>query len=194
MRTLILGGTHFVGRATAELAVAAGHDVAVLHRELTSGSPRGAVHLQADRSVPGALPGAVRGRTWDWVLDTWSGAPAVVAEAAGPSAPRRRPTPTSGAARCIAGRLRTAPMNPLQSSTATQPTPGPPWRCFEPGRTHSSPGRAHPRAVRGHRAASMVARSRRARRQGVRTGTVRSAAAVHRFARPRRVDARVCCR
>jgi NAD(P)-dependent dehydrogenase (short-subunit alcohol dehydrogenase family) len=32
MRTLFIGGTRFVGRAMAEAAVAAGHDITLLHR------------------------------------------------------------------------------------------------------------------------------------------------------------------
>jgi 2'-hydroxyisoflavone reductase len=48
MRILIIGGTRFAGHAMAEAALAAGHDVSLLHRHETSEHP-GATHLLADR-------------------------------------------------------------------------------------------------------------------------------------------------
>jgi 2'-hydroxyisoflavone reductase len=48
MRILIIGGTRFVGHAMAEAALAAGHDVSLLHRNATEELP-GATHLLADR-------------------------------------------------------------------------------------------------------------------------------------------------
>ena len=47
MRILIIGGTRFAGHAMAEAALAAGHDVTLLHRHETSELP-GATHLLAD--------------------------------------------------------------------------------------------------------------------------------------------------
>jgi 2'-hydroxyisoflavone reductase len=48
MRILIIGGTRFVGHAMAEAALAAGHDVSLLHRNPTD-ELSGATHLLADR-------------------------------------------------------------------------------------------------------------------------------------------------
>ena len=82
MRLLVLGGTHHVGRAVVETAVARGDDVTTLNRGLTGRQPPGARALHADRTDPAALAGALGGGSWDAVIDTWSGAPRVVADAA----------------------------------------------------------------------------------------------------------------
>ncbi|MDT9683580.1 reductase [Streptomyces sp. TRM76323] len=82
MRLLILGGTEFVGRAVAEAALARGWEVTVFHRGRHE-PPPGAAVLRGDRSVPdGAGLSALRGGTWDAVVDTWSGAPFAVRDAA----------------------------------------------------------------------------------------------------------------
>jgi 2'-hydroxyisoflavone reductase len=86
MRLLILGGTEFVGRAVAEDALARGWDVTVLHRG-TKPSPPGATALHGDRTAPDGLA-ALAGGSWDLVVDTWSGVPAVVRESARLLAPR----------------------------------------------------------------------------------------------------------
>src|SRR5829696_6024680 len=57
MRLLVLGGTHFVGRAGVEA-------------------------LHADRLRSGDLGRALDDRTWDAVIDTWAGAPVVVRDSA----------------------------------------------------------------------------------------------------------------
>jgi 2'-hydroxyisoflavone reductase len=75
LRVLILGGTHFVGRAIAEVALAGGHQVTVLNRGLTGHVTPEATHIRVDRTDTEALRSALTGRTWDWVVDTWSGAP-----------------------------------------------------------------------------------------------------------------------
>jgi len=82
MRLLVLGGTHHVGRAVVETAVARGDDVTTLNRGLTGHQPAGARALHADRTDPAALSSALGGGSWDAVIDTWSGAPRVVAGAA----------------------------------------------------------------------------------------------------------------
>ena len=83
MRLLVLGGTHHVGRAVVETAVARGDDVTTLNRGLTGHQPQGARACRADRTEPAALAGALRREgSWDAVIDTWSGAPRVVAGAA----------------------------------------------------------------------------------------------------------------
>jgi 2'-hydroxyisoflavone reductase len=82
MRLLVLGGTHHVGRAVVETALARGDEVTTLNRGLTGRQPPGARALRADRTDPAALAGALGGESWDAVIDTWSGAPRVVADAA----------------------------------------------------------------------------------------------------------------
>ena len=81
MRLLILGGTEFVGRAVTEVALRRGWDVTVFHRGRHA-APPGVTALHGDRSEPGGLAALAEGE-WDAVVDTWSGAPAAVAEAAG---------------------------------------------------------------------------------------------------------------
>lgn len=89
MRLLVLGGTHHVGRAVVEAAVARGDEVTTLNRGVSGRQPPGARELHADRTDPAALrqalgsPGGRAEPTWDAVIDTWSGAPRVVADAAG---------------------------------------------------------------------------------------------------------------
>jgi 2'-hydroxyisoflavone reductase len=82
MRLLVLGGTHHVGRAVVETALARGDEVTTLNRGLTGRQPPGARALHADRTDPAALASALGGESWDAVIDTWSGAPRVVADAA----------------------------------------------------------------------------------------------------------------
>lgn len=95
MRILILGGTRFLGRALAECALSRGWDVTCLHRGVTGRPPDGVTVLHADRTRPGQLRAAVShglaaagADSWDLVVDTWTGAPRVAAEAAAELAPR----------------------------------------------------------------------------------------------------------
>lgn len=81
-RLLVLGGTHFLGFAVAADAVTRGWDVTVVHRGRNA-PPRGARSIIADRTGPDAMTTAALGqRSWDMVVDTWSGEPAPVAAAA----------------------------------------------------------------------------------------------------------------
>ncbi|GGL12128.1 NAD-dependent epimerase/dehydratase family protein [Mangrovihabitans endophyticus] len=80
MRVLVLGGTGFVGRAVAEAAVAHGHRVTVFNRGRRAPVP-GVRAVAGDRAGPQGLA-ALGGACWDAVVDTWSGAPRVVREAA----------------------------------------------------------------------------------------------------------------
>jgi len=82
MRLLVLGGTHHVGRAVVEEALARGDEVTTLTRGVSGEPAAGAVALHADRTDPVALRAALGGREWDAVIDTWSGAPAVALDAA----------------------------------------------------------------------------------------------------------------
>jgi 2'-hydroxyisoflavone reductase len=91
MRLLVLGGTHHVGRAVVEAALARGHKVTTLNRGVSGHQPPGALARHGDRTDPAALRAALSSPprnsrsgdgTWDAVIDTWSGAPRVVADAA----------------------------------------------------------------------------------------------------------------
>jgi nucleoside-diphosphate-sugar epimerase len=82
MRLLVLGGTHHVGRAVVESALARGDDVTTLTRG-ESGPPAGGANARyADRTDPEALRSALGDDTWDAVIDTWSQAPRVVSDSA----------------------------------------------------------------------------------------------------------------
>jgi 2'-hydroxyisoflavone reductase len=80
MRILFIGGTRFVGRHLAEMAVAAGHDVTVFHRGQTgSGVIEGAEEILGDRD--GGLD-ALAGREFGTVVDTSGYFPRVVGASA----------------------------------------------------------------------------------------------------------------
>ncbi|MEV0643698.1 NAD-dependent epimerase/dehydratase family protein [Phytomonospora sp. NPDC050363] len=71
MRILLIGGTRFVGRHIAAAALAAGHEVTLLHRGRTGNDVFGdkARHLLADRDDPEALATALAGGEWDATVD-----------------------------------------------------------------------------------------------------------------------------
>jgi 2'-hydroxyisoflavone reductase len=67
MRILIVGGTRFVGRHITEAALAAGHEVTLLHRGQTGPDLfPSAVHLRADRN---SLPDGLLTGDWDATID-----------------------------------------------------------------------------------------------------------------------------
>ncbi|WP_067818001.1 NAD-dependent epimerase/dehydratase family protein [Actinomadura kijaniata] len=80
MRLLLLGGTEFVGRAVTEEALARGWEVTVFHRGRHA-PPEGVTALHGDRLADDGLA-ALDGGRWDTVVDTWSGAPRAVRDAA----------------------------------------------------------------------------------------------------------------
>lgn len=82
MRLLVLGGTHHVGRAVVEAALARGDAVTTVTRGVSGPPAAGADARHADRSDAAALAGALGGGEWDAVIDTWAGPPAVVWSAA----------------------------------------------------------------------------------------------------------------
>src|SRR5262245_63224865 len=82
MRLLVLGGAHHVGRAVVEAALARGDEVTTLTRGVSGQPVVGARALHADRTRPGELPAALGRAVWDAVIDTWSGAPSAVGDAA----------------------------------------------------------------------------------------------------------------
>ncbi|MGW6654046.1 NAD-dependent epimerase/dehydratase family protein [Streptomyces rubiginosohelvolus] len=83
MRLLMLGGTEFVGRAVTDAALERGWDVTVFHRGRHA-PPPGVSALTGDRTAGGrGLAALAESRqNWDLVVDTWSGAPVAVRDAA----------------------------------------------------------------------------------------------------------------
>ncbi len=70
MKTLVLGGSVFVGKHTVEALLAEGHEVAVLNRGRTpSDLPDDVERLVADRTDTAQLRSALDGRDWDAVFD-----------------------------------------------------------------------------------------------------------------------------
>lgn len=82
MRLLVLGGTHHVGRAVVEAALARGDEVTTLNRGVSGQDVPGVDARRADRREPGAVASALGDDTWDAVIDTWSHEPVVVRDAA----------------------------------------------------------------------------------------------------------------
>ena len=70
MRSLVLGGSVFVGKHTVDALLAAGHDVAVLNRGQTPTQlPDDVERLIADRTDIAQMRSALDGRDWDAVFD-----------------------------------------------------------------------------------------------------------------------------
>ncbi|QKV94918.1 NAD-dependent epimerase/dehydratase family protein [Streptomyces sp. NA02950] len=67
VRVLVIGGTAFLSRAVAEIALARGHEVVCLTRGTSGDPPPGATHVRVDWSVPDPDP-QLRG-TFDAVID-----------------------------------------------------------------------------------------------------------------------------
>src|ERR1700761_1711287 len=82
MRLLVLGGTHHVGRAVVEEALARGDEVTTVTRGVSGAPASGAGARYADRTEPEQLRAALGTGTWDAVIDTWSRAPRVVRDSA----------------------------------------------------------------------------------------------------------------
>ena len=77
----MLGGTQFVGHSVVDEALARGWDVTVANRGRTGAPAPGARPLVLDRTEPGAFD-VLTGDSFDLLVDTWSGAPCVVRDAA----------------------------------------------------------------------------------------------------------------
>lgn len=82
MRVLVLGGTHHVGRAIVEAALARGDEVTTLTRGVSGHAVPGVDARHADRRDPASLEAALGNDTWDAVVDTWSFEPSVVRDSA----------------------------------------------------------------------------------------------------------------
>ncbi|MBR9990372.1 MAG: NAD-dependent epimerase/dehydratase family protein [Gemmatimonadetes bacterium] len=67
MRLLILGGTGFIGPHQVRYAVERGHDVTIFNRGRSAGMFDGVEEVTGDRAVGDYA--ALRGRTWDAVID-----------------------------------------------------------------------------------------------------------------------------
>lgn len=78
----MLGGTRFVGRSVVEEALRRGTRVTTLTRGISGTPADGARTIEVDRRDLGALDAALGDERWDAVIDTWSGAPAVVRDSA----------------------------------------------------------------------------------------------------------------
>lgn len=79
MRLLFIGGTEFVGRHMVDAALARGHEVTLFNRGTNPNVPAGVERITGDRD--GGLD-ALRGRTWDVVIDTPGYVPRVVRQSA----------------------------------------------------------------------------------------------------------------
>lgn len=77
----MLGGTEFVGRAVTDAALGRGWQVTVFHRGHHP-PPAGVRSLTGDRTTGAAGLAALADGSWDLVVDTWSGAPTAVRDAA----------------------------------------------------------------------------------------------------------------
>ncbi len=70
MKSLILGGSTFVGRRTVEQLREAGHEVTVLNRgKTTSELPEGVNRIVGDRTSTESMRAALEGTEWDSVID-----------------------------------------------------------------------------------------------------------------------------
>lgn len=82
MRLLVLGGTNFVGRSIVEEALLRGHQVTTVNRGISGATSRGANALRVDRRDRRSLVDVLGQDEWDAVIDTWSGEPVAVRDAA----------------------------------------------------------------------------------------------------------------
>lgn len=80
-RLLVLGGTSFVGRTVVTEAVDRGWSVTTFNRGRGTWAHSDAERITGDRTVAADLE-RLRDGQWDAVVDTWSGAPAVVRDSA----------------------------------------------------------------------------------------------------------------
>lgn len=69
MRSLVIGGTLFIGRALVRKLMAKGHEVAVLHRRESHDLGPDVEGLRGDRNDAASVAAAVAGRRFDYVFD-----------------------------------------------------------------------------------------------------------------------------
>lgn len=82
MKLLILGGTKFLGRHLVDAAQACGHAVTLFNRGSRPGLFAEVEEIRGDRSVGADGLQALRGRSWDAVIDTSGYVPRVVGTSA----------------------------------------------------------------------------------------------------------------
>jgi len=82
MRLLVLGGTHHVGRAVVETALARGDEVVTINRGRTGVTLPGVDARHADRLDLASMRAALGDDSFDAVVDTWSNAPVAVRDSA----------------------------------------------------------------------------------------------------------------
>jgi nucleoside-diphosphate-sugar epimerase len=88
MRLLILGGTWFLGRTVAELAVAGGWQVTTFSRGRSGHDVPGAEAVRGDRQEPSDIARLAEAGPWDAVVDASGQVPALVAASAQALRPR----------------------------------------------------------------------------------------------------------
>jgi nucleoside-diphosphate-sugar epimerase len=69
MRILVIGGTLFIGRRLVDALLAAGHEIAVLHRNPESKLPGGVRGILADRNDAAGVTRALAGEPFEAVFD-----------------------------------------------------------------------------------------------------------------------------
>jgi 2'-hydroxyisoflavone reductase len=145
MNLLVLGGTQFVGRRIVETALARGHAVTLLHRGKTNpGLFPEATEILGDRD--GGLD-ALRGRSWDTVVDVNGYVPRLVRDAIRAVGETRYvyiSTLSVLADPSIAGQTETAPRAPfagLTTESITNETYGPLKAACEDAVEREAPGR-----------------------------------------------------
>ncbi|GAA3082133.1 NAD-dependent epimerase/dehydratase family protein [Streptosporangium carneum] len=80
MRTLVIGGSVFLGRAIVEEALRRGHEVTTFNRGRSGVDLPGVETVRGDREVAGDLARLAEGREWDVVVDVCGFVPRVVGE------------------------------------------------------------------------------------------------------------------
>lgn len=80
MRTLVIGGSVFLGRAIVEEALRRGHEVTTFNRGRSGVDLPGVEAVRGDREVSEDLTRLVDGREWDAVVDVCGYVPRVVGE------------------------------------------------------------------------------------------------------------------
>lgn len=78
MRTLVIGGSVFLGRAVVEEALRRGHEVTTFNRGRSGADLPGVEAIRGDREVPEDLERLTGGRAWDAVIDICGYVPKVV--------------------------------------------------------------------------------------------------------------------
>ncbi|MDH2424315.1 NAD-dependent epimerase/dehydratase family protein [Sphaerisporangium sp. TRM90804] len=79
MRTLVIGGSVFLGHAIVEEALRRGHEVTTFNRGRSAADVPGVSPVRGDREDPAAVEALASGGEWDAVVDVCGYTPSVVA-------------------------------------------------------------------------------------------------------------------